>query len=154
MTTICKWVFPLFLQTLILLSKKSFWISLAYCSISFCRHKLLGCCNEMDQIGHRRKFHDLRKLCCWRSQSDGKILVAIINYDEPYQLIPRCLEFQKNQNWCLSPKKLLDLKGSRLINYFHTFFTCAVLTIQIFYIYLIKIWLQMSWWIYNQTIKT
>ena len=110
MSTICKWVFPLFLQTLILLSKKSFWISLAYCSISFCRHKLLGCCNEMDQIGHRRKFHDLRKLCCWRSQSDGKSLVAIMNYDKPYQLIPRCLEFQKCQNWCFKSQETFGLK--------------------------------------------
>ena len=32
-----------------------------------------------------------------------------------------------------------------------TFFTSAVLTIQIFHSYLIKIWLQMSRWINNQT---
>ena len=80
MSTICKWVCLLFLQTMMFLSKKSFWISLTYCSITFLPHKLLHDWNEMDEIYYRRKFHDFRELFCWWSQSDGKSLVASMNY--------------------------------------------------------------------------
>ena len=73
------------------LSKKSFWISLAYCCFYFLHHKLLHNWNEMDKICHRRKFHDFREQFCWWSQSDGKSLVASMNYVMSLSAHPKML---------------------------------------------------------------
>ena len=101
MSTICKLVCLLFLQTMMFLSKKSFWISLTYCRISFLPHKLLHDWNEMDEIYYRRKFHDFRELFCWWSQSDGKSLVASMNYVMSLSAHPEMpWEFKKRQNLC------------------------------------------------------